>query len=210
MPVQHLKDLWKGLEHSPVIGSLVANAHLDEYVESASRVAIVANVAIRDLPDVIETLSANGKFVLVNIDSCPGLGQDKGGLDYVQALGTPGIISTRVSLVQRANALGMVTIQKVFITDRSNLPRSMKSVELSKPTLVELMPWPVIPFIERTELNSLKPFVAAGFVKRPEDVIRALAMGASAVATSDPKLWAMTYTDFKTRADELRAARGPN
>lgn len=204
MSLERLEFLRDGLEHSPVIGSLTTNTKFDDYLASESRVCVVANVAIRELPRVVAALESAAKFVFVNIDSCPGLGQDKGGIDYVQSLEVPGIVSTHLSLVQRANALGMVTIQKVFVTDRSNLPRSLRSVEISKPRMIELMPWPVIHFIQPAQLERLHPFIAAGFVRNPTDVVAALSLGAQAVGTSEHRLWAMTGSDFKKIAQQNR------
>lgn len=194
--VRSLEQLKSGLAESPVIASLVGGANYAEYLASTAKVCVVANVAIGDLSAVVRALAREGKFVFVNVDSCPGLGQDKGGLEYVQSMNVPGIISTRTALVQRAKALGMVTIQKVFVTDRSNLPRSLKSVESSRPHMVELMPWPVVPFIEQADLRKLSPFVAAGFVTSPTDVAMAINRGAVAVGTSDRGLWAMGRSDF--------------
>jgi glycerol uptake operon antiterminator len=180
------------LYRHPVIASLYGTESLSRFLAGACPVGIIAKVALPDMENLVSAVSAAGKFVFVNIDNCDGLAQDRGGVEYLRKIGTPGLITTRATLVQRANALGMVTMQKVFVTDRSNLPRSTNAVQQSKPHLVQLMPWAVIPALAAADLAELSPFVAAGFVKSQGDVVAALKAGAKAVSTSDFELWNTT------------------
>lgn len=199
---RNLTLLQGALAVSPVLGSIVGPERVEAFLAARSRVAVLAAVDLKDLEQVTGRLADGGKFVFVNIDSCRGLAQDKGGIEYLRALGVPGIVSTRTSLAEKAKPLGQIAMQKVFVTDRSNLPRSVVSTAMSKPDLLELMPWPVLPRIEAGVRKELSPFVAAGFVQRPEDVAAALTLGASAVATSDPELWALSRERIRALSGE--------
>lgn len=176
----------------PVMASLYGVDALAQFLAGPCPVGIVANVALPDMENVVSRAAAAGKFIFVNIDNCDGLAQDRGGVEYLRKIGTPGLITTRTALIQRANALGMVTMQKVFVTDRSTLPRSVNAVQQSKPHLTQLMPWPVISSIPANELTQLSPYVAAGFITTTEDVVAAIKGGAKAVSSSDVALWNTT------------------
>ncbi|MET0853762.1 MAG: glycerol-3-phosphate responsive antiterminator [Microterricola sp.] len=186
------RSLDEKLYRHPVMASLYGTDALAEFLAGPCPVGIVANVALPDMETVVTRAAAAGKFVFVNIDNCDGLAQDRGGVEYLRKIGTPGLITTRTALIQRANALGMVTMQKVFVTDRSTLPRSVNAVQQSKPHLMQLMPWPVISSIASGELAKLSPYVAAGFVTSTDDVVAAIKGGAKAVSTSDVALWNTT------------------
>lgn len=182
-------DLDLRLTRNPVIASVFGVEAIPGFIASGCQVCILANVALHELAGLLEALSDAGKYTFVNLDACSGLGHDRGGVEYLKQIGAEGIISTKTALIQRANTLGMVTMQKVFVTDRSNLPRNTMAIEQSKPHLVQVMPWPVISHLAEGERRSLAPFIAAGFIRTGADVARALREGAKGVSTSDTDLW---------------------
>ncbi|USE77913.1 glycerol-3-phosphate responsive antiterminator [Cupriavidus gilardii] len=183
------KSLGARLMRHPVIATLYGVEQVGAFVDSAAEVSIVANVELRKLQPVIATLTQAGKYVIVNIDSCEGLSQDKGGVDYLADIGVASLVSTRVATIQRANRAGMVTMQKVFVTDRSTWPRSVKALEQSDPNLVQIMPAPMLAHLPEADRKELPPIVTSGFVCNQDDIRGALAHGAVAVSTSDRKLW---------------------
>lgn len=183
------RSLGARLTRHPVIGTLYGVDQIDAIFESVAEVCIVANVELRKLQPVIATLANAGKYVIVNIDSCEGLSQDKGGVEYLADIGVTSLVSTRVATIQRANRAGMVTMQKVFVTDRSTWPRSVKALEQSDPNLVQLMPAPMLSHLPEADRRALPPIVTSGFVCNRDDIRSALAHGAVAVSTSDRKLW---------------------
>ncbi|MFS8934207.1 glycerol-3-phosphate responsive antiterminator [Cupriavidus taiwanensis] len=185
------RSLGARLTRHPVIGTLYGVDQIDAILESVAEVCIVANVELRKLQRVIATLAGAGKYVIVNIDSCEGLSQDKGGVEYLADIGVTSLVSTRVATIQRANRAGMVTMQKVFVTDRSTWPRSVKALEQSDPNLVQLMPAPMLSHLPQADRKALPPIVTSGFVCNCADIRDALAHGAVAVSTSDRKLWSL-------------------
>ncbi|WP_427306724.1 glycerol-3-phosphate responsive antiterminator [Cupriavidus sp. H39] len=185
------------LARHPVIGTLYGVEQIGAVLESVAEVCIVANVELRKLQPVIATLASADKYVIVNIDSCEGLSQDKGGVEYLADIGVTSLVSTRVATIQRANRAGMVTMQKVFVTDRSTWPRSVKALEQSDPNLVQLMPAPMLSHLPQADRKALPPIVTSGFVCNREDIRGALAHGAVAVSTSDRKLWSLDAKALK-------------
>ncbi|MBN9748152.1 MULTISPECIES: glycerol-3-phosphate responsive antiterminator [Amycolatopsis] len=185
-------------EDVPVCASVVGVAKVPDFVAAASRVGILASVPVGQLPKIVAALAGRDKLVFVNIDSCPGLATDRAGVDFLQEIGAAGVVSTRVAPIERARALSMLTMHKVFVTDRSNLNRSLEAVKRSGPDLVELMPAPIIPWMSESAREVMSPFVAAGFVTDRDGVAHSLAMGAAAAASSDPGLWSLTRSRLRT------------
>ncbi|MCM3448649.1 glycerol-3-phosphate responsive antiterminator, partial [Bacillus velezensis] len=107
------KSLGARLARHPVIATLYGVEQADSFVDSAAEVGIVATVDLRRLQAVVAALARAGKFVIVNIDSCDGLSQDKGGVEYLADIGVASVVSTRVATIQRANRAGLITMQKV-------------------------------------------------------------------------------------------------
>jgi glycerol uptake operon antiterminator len=192
------RSLGARLARHPIIATLYGAEQIDAFIDSASEIAIVANVELRKLHAVVATITRADKIVIVNIDSCDGISPDKGGVDYLAEIGATSLVSTRVATIQRANRAGLLTMQKVFVTDRSTWPRSVKALEQSDPNLVQLMPAPMLSHIAIKERNALPPIVASGFVSTPNDVRSALAAGAVAVSTSDAAMWSVDGQALKS------------
>lgn len=184
-----IKNLGVLLARQPVIMAIYGIEQLKTALSSKAEVCIIANIDLIKLQPVIELLSKAGKYVIVNIDSCNGLSQDKGGIDYVAETGAMGLLSTRLQTVQRAKKCGLITMQKIFVTDRSTWLRSLKAVEQSEPDYVQLMPTQMLPLLPQADRNVLPPIVASGFVCNEEHARTALLHGAIAVSSSDSALW---------------------
>ena len=184
-----IKNLGMLLARQPVIMAIYGIEQLKTALSSKAEVCIIANIDLIKLQPVIELLSKAGKYVIVNIDSCNGLSQDKGGIDYVAETGAMGLLSTRLQTVQRAKKCGLITMQKIFVTDRSTWLRSLKAVEQSEPDYVQLMPAQMLPLLPQADRNVLPPIVASGFVCNEEHARTALLHGAIAVSSSDSALW---------------------
>ncbi|MFB7496431.1 glycerol-3-phosphate responsive antiterminator [Streptomyces sp. NPDC056161] len=181
--------LTSSLAEVPVVASVVGTQLLRQFLTAPARMCIVASLAVGQLPQVVPALGRAGKTVFVNVDSSPGLAQDRGALEFIKDMGAHGVVSTRLSLIEKGRPLGLLTMMKVFVTDRSNLRRSTDAISRGAPDLVEVMPAPIIARMSTQAKLAMSPSVAAGFVETPADVALALALGSVAAATSDPRLW---------------------
>lgn len=182
------------LARHPVIMAIYGVEQLKVAIESEAKVCIIANIDLLKIQPVINLLTQADKFVIVNIDSCNGIQQDKSGIEYIAESGATGILSTRLQTIQRANRLELLTMQKIFVTDRSTWLRSLNAIEQSAPDYVQLMPAPMLPLLSQADKMKLPPTVASGFVSHANDVTYALANGAIAVSSSDCQLWGMALS----------------
>ncbi|WP_240197684.1 glycerol-3-phosphate responsive antiterminator [Nonomuraea lactucae] len=192
------RRLLAALADYPVMASLVSVAMADRFTTTSTPLGILASVPLGDLAATVQRTVAAGKIVFVNMDSTPGLGHDPGALTYLRDIGAIGICSTRAAIVERAGGLGLLSMQKVFVTDRSNLRRSLQAVARSHPDVVQLMPAVVLRYMEQQARELGVPYLAAGFVQDEADVAEALQHGAAGVCTSDEKLWELRRSSLHT------------
>lgn len=190
------------LLRTPVMATLYGVDNLDAFLESRAEVGIVANIALRHVAQVLLELKRSDKLIVLNIDSCEGLSQDKGAIEFLAEIGISVLLSTRVPTIQKAAQCGLLTMQKVFVTDRSTWPRSLKAVSQSAPNLVQLMPSPMLDYISVEDKRKLPPIVASGFICNEADVEAALSRGAIAVSSSNKTLWNFTRSKTLARAGQ--------
>lgn len=181
--------LERTLRDNPVIGTLFGEADLDQFCAGPTRFSFVANLSLARVSAVFERLSSTTTLPMLNVDSVQGLTANADGLEYLKGVGVPGIVSTHSQAVSRAADLGLLAVQKVFVTDRSNLRRAAATVKSSHAHFVQLMPWPVVPHLSPEFLRALGPFIVAGFVNTEDDIHAALRLGALAVSSSQKELW---------------------
>src|SRR5688500_5114696 len=81
----------------PVIASIIGPQRLHNFLGAPASVCILASIPVGQLPRLVPLLGNAGKTVFVNVDSCPGLAQDKGALEFLKAMGAHGMVSTRLS-----------------------------------------------------------------------------------------------------------------
>jgi len=186
----HRRSLFSRLlRDRPVIASLFTPDDIDAFAESDARVCILANAELRSLEATVARLRELGRFIFVNLDSIAGLASDAGGIDFLASVGVDGTVTTRGTIISRVQARQMVAAQKLFVTDRLNLPRATQAVTSAQPDYVQVMPAPVLPFIRNEPVMTVSPVLAGGFISTSNDVLAALACGASGVSTSARPLW---------------------
>ncbi|WP_240372562.1 glycerol-3-phosphate responsive antiterminator [Brevibacterium zhoupengii] len=179
-----------GLSNYPVVPAILDDSKIGPFTESSAIVCILAQFSITDLESTLERIhDKSDQLVFVNIDSIIGLAQDRGGVDFLAKIGADGVVTTRGSLISRGAEAGLITVQKLFVTDRSNLHRAVSAVKGAKADLLQIMPSPVLPFVVDHPVMRLRPVIAGGFIRDQADTARALEHGAIAVSVSSPELW---------------------
>lgn len=189
-----------GLSRFPVVPAILDDPMVEPFTESSAIACILAQFSLTDLESTLERIHSQGdQLVIVNIDSIIGLAQDRGGIDYLAKIGADGVVTTRGSLISRGAEAGLVTIQKLFVTDRSNLHRAVSAVQGAKADLLQIMPSPVLPFVADHPIMRLRPVIAGGFIRDQADIDRALEHGAIAVSVSSPELWNANSSEGRRR-----------
>ncbi|HET8843866.1 MAG TPA: glycerol-3-phosphate responsive antiterminator [Ktedonobacteraceae bacterium] len=134
-----------------------------------------------------------GKHVVVHIDLMGGVGKDRAGIQYLRQIGIDAIITSRSQLVASGKAEGLVTIQRLLLTDDAALETGIRTIARSLPDLVEVLPGILFPEIAPTLQRSLPgPFIAGGFIRTFDDVARIRAAGSILSSSSARDLWQYT------------------
>ena len=129
----------------------------------------------------------------MHIDLVSGLSvKDEAAVDYVKRFTeADGIITTRSNISAHAREIGLNTVLRFFVID-SKAVNNIKRLanEHVQPDVIEIMPGVVSPDII-TEIDGLSrvPVLAGGLVRTREECMRALSAGATAVSTTNRKLW---------------------
>lgn len=145
---------------------------------------------ILNLKTMVEQVHQANKRVFIHVDFVHGLSTDAKGIQYMARMIEPdGIISTRGQVIQLANRVELLTVQRLFLIDSNALASGLKSVLASMPDAVEAMPG-LMPRVIRELVCSLHvPIVSGGLFKTKSDLCEAFKAGAQAVSTSSPNLW---------------------
>ncbi len=186
MNVEQLKE---AMADHPIAAVIYGPESLPVFLQADARVCFLANLELRRVPAVVRAIREHRRHVIVNVDAISGLAQDRAGVEFLKDVGVTAVVTTRGSLVPRIRSLGLMAMQKVFITDRSNLPRTIESVQNAQPDAVQLMPAPILAHIDPDVRRLFEPFITGGFVVDAAAVRSARRHGAIGVTTQTTALW---------------------
>ncbi|SDW71757.1 glycerol-3-phosphate responsive antiterminator [Paenibacillus sp. CF384] len=128
--------------------------------------------------------------VFLHLEKIGGLSTDNYGLDYLAKVIKPtGIISTKTNVVKTAKKMGLLTIQRFFLVDSEGLDNIAKSLALSEPDIVEVMPARIPDIFDKVKAFTSLPIITGGLLYEPEQAESCLRHGAAAISTSKPELW---------------------
>ncbi len=177
-----------------LIPALRRPEELDAALASGLPMVMLLKGDIFDVAQVTERANAAGVQVIIHIDLIDGIGRDRPGLRYLQQhMGVNGVVSTRSNLLKEAQALGMLTILRLFVLDSAAYSTGINLLHTVQPDAVEMLPGVVLPHIAKEAARDIhRPIIAGGIIKTEQDIRAILQAGATAISTSQQKLW-----DFK-------------
>ncbi len=131
-----------------------------------------------------------GKGVVVHLDLMDGIGKDRAGIQFLRQMQVDGIITSRSQLVTSGKAEGLITIQRLLLTDDAGLDTAVRTIARAAPDMVEVLPGVVFPEIAPVLQPLLPgPFIAGGFIRTAQDVARVRAAGGILSSSSTYELW---------------------
>lgn len=192
------KALLEALRTHPVIAAARDEKAFRQAISSPVQVIFLLATSIDRLPALAAEARDVGKLLFIHMDFVAGLAKDEAGLEYLVQVGHPvGVITTRSHLVNLAQRLGLIPVQRIFLVDSLSLQTGLESARSSKAEVVEVMPG-VIPKAV-TDAQAHLPqtlIIAGGLVRSTRQVAKALAAGAAAVSTSNLALWTALPSEF--------------
>lgn len=185
-----MTQLWRWLATSPVIALVRSGDAAREALNAPARCVFLATGDIADVGTYISRFHSQEKVVFLHTDLIAGLESDQAAVHFIaRRLRPDGILTTHSQLVRAAHKEGLLTVQSLFLLDSLAVKSGLNAVLKSRPTAVQVLPG-ILPRVIR-ELKSMcsLPIIAGGLIRSQPDVEEALAAGAIACATGEPRLW---------------------
>ena len=130
------------------------------------------------IKEISEKIEASGKVGFVHLGLVKGLSDDEVGLRYLKEnTSFSGIISTKWPQLVRAQALGFMTVYRIFMVD-SLAFNSLKKAQN-----------PSGKIIQSVKEQIKRPLIVSGLITDKEDVINALKYGAIAISSTNKNVW---------------------
>ncbi|MCY8976305.1 glycerol-3-phosphate responsive antiterminator [Bacillus atrophaeus] len=187
--------------NQPILPAIRNMKQFDEFLNSSFTYGVILDIHLGQLKGVIKEAQKHGKKMMVHVDLIHGIKHDEYGAEFIcQEMKPAGIISTRSNVIVKAKQKKIYAIQRLFLLDTSAMEKSMEFVGKHKPDFIEVLPGIVPSLIKEIKEKTGIPIFAGGFIRTEQDVEQALKAGATAVTTSDAKLW-KKYENFLTEND---------
>lgn len=182
------KDFKQAILENPVIIAIIDDKTFDLALRSNHKIVFLLDASVSNLREKVNMLISKSKIVFIHIDMIAGLTSTGAVVDFIADLfnGQVGIISTKQSLIKRANQRGLRSIYRVFMVD-SKSKRIFKDNLKSgiRPDAIEILP----AFVEKV-INELSNefqnliIIAGGLITEKKEAYNILNSGAKAISTS--------------------------
>lgn len=175
---------------SQIIASVKSEADLDIALKSNVNIVFLLTGNLLSAEHYITRLKEAGKHVFLHLDFIDGLSNSRSTVNFIAEAWKPkGIITTKGSMVKFAKEMGLMTIQRIFLLDRSALYKGIEMVKSCSPDAVEIMPGILPKIVDRLTIELPYPIIAGGLVSELQEVHDALKAGALAVSSGNPAMW---------------------
>ncbi|MGN0308099.1 MAG: glycerol-3-phosphate responsive antiterminator [Lachnospiraceae bacterium] len=181
------------LEVNPIIAAVKDMDSIEHCCEEEEiKVVFVLFGDVCSIKNIVKQIKDTGRMAVVHIDLIAGLSAKEIAVDFMKKeVNADGIISTKPTLIKRAMELEMYTVLRVFLIDSMVLENLKTQVYHIRPDFVEVLPG-IIPRVIKQVKRSIKsPIIAGGLISTKEDVMAALAAGATSVSTTSRAVWKM-------------------
>jgi len=178
------------LMDAPIIAAVKSDGELKKALDSECQVIFLLYGNVVNVDTLVQRIHDKNKACIVHIDLVEGLSSREVAVDGLVKLCRPdGIISTKASMIRRAQQLGLLAIQRVFLLDTMSLQNIQSQMDMNRPDFIEVLPG-VIPSVIREITGATDiPIIAGGLIRSKQDVIQALQADAVAVSTSCAAVW---------------------
>ena len=181
-------QLTDSLERTPVIAAVQENLW-KEALASPAEVIFHLNANLLTVTKRIEQAHEAGKSLFVHMDLAEGIGKDRVGVDFLASHGVDGIISTRGQIIRHAKEIGLITVQRFFALDSQSVNAIVGMANISKPSMIEIMPGVAYKVISSLKAEVNIPIIAGGLIETQAEISQVLNEGAYAVSTSKKDFW---------------------
>lgn len=185
-----MSSFFEKLSINPIVASINDLNKLDIALQSPVENIFLLTGNIFNLKEVSHRVLSKDKGLYICIDSIDGFSKDTWGLEYiVKNIGLSGIITRKNSLVKLSKDMGVFTIQRLYITDTTQLEDGLFSIKTNRPYAIEILPGIMPKIIKKIIKETKIPLIAGGLVNDEEDILMSMDCGAVAISTNNEKAW---------------------
>ena len=182
--------IYDRLSDNPIIAAIKDESDLEELLDSDIEVIFVLQSSLLTIKEISEKIEASGKVGFVHLGLVKGLSDDEVGLRYLKEnTSFSGIISTKWPQLVRAQALGFMTVYRIFMVDSLAFNSLKKAQNPKMPEFIEILPNDTGKIIQSVKEQIKRPLIVSGLITDKEDVINALKYGAIAISSTNKNVW---------------------
>ena len=183
-------SIYDKLSNNPIIAAIKDEKDLEAVLESDVEVIFVLQSSLLTIKEVSKKIEQSGKVGFVHMGLVKGLSDDEVGLRYLKEnTSFLGIISTKWPQLVRAQALGFMTVYRIFMVDSLAFNSLKKAQNPKFPDFIEILPNASGKIIKSVNEQIKRPLIVSGLITDKEDVINALKHGAIAISSTNKKVW---------------------
>jgi glycerol uptake operon antiterminator len=166
--------IYDRLSDNPIIAAIKDESDLEELLDSDIEVIFVLQSSLLTIKEISEKIEASGKV----------------GFRYLKEnTSFSGIISTKWPQLVRAQALGFMTVYRIFMVDSLAFNSLKKAQNPKFPDFIEILPNASGKIIQSVKEQIKRPLIVSGLITDKEDVINALKYGAIAISSTNKNVW---------------------
>jgi glycerol uptake operon antiterminator len=184
------KTFYDILCDTPIIAAVKDESDLEEFLKTDIKIVFVLYGDLCSIGGIIDRIKEADKIAMVHIDLIVGLSQKEVAVDYIKEnTKADGIISTKLSIINRATKLGMHTVYRIFVIDSMALKTLKNQERLIKADLLEILPGAMPQVVKKVTSLTKVPIIAGGLITCKKEVIESLEAGATSISTSNHEVW---------------------
>ncbi len=190
------REFVEAIEAAPIVAAVKDASELDKCLQSDVDAVFILYGDICNIADIVARIKDAGKIAMVHMDLVTGFSSKDISTDFIRKYTrADGIITTKGNLIPHAKEIGLATVLRYFVLDSmalDNIERQSRQSLESQPDMIEILPGIIVPkMIRKICSMSRVPVICGGLIQEKEDVMNALASGATAISTTSSDVWFM-------------------
>lgn len=190
------REFVETIEAAPIVAAVKDDTGLEMCLKSDVDAVFILYGDICTIADIVARIKDSGKVAMVHMDLITGLSSRDISTDFIRKYTrADGIITTKANLITHAKEIGLATVLRHFVLDSMaliNIERQSHQSRESQPDMIEILPGIIVPkMIRKICSMSRVPVICGGLIQEKEDVMNALASGATAISTTSSAVWFM-------------------
>jgi glycerol uptake operon antiterminator len=176
---------------TPIIPAIRKVEFLDQAIAAHGKIIYLLTGDPENCESMFHKILAADKLPIVNLDLLNDFSRDRYAVNYLKRAGARGIISTHLDPLRHALSIDMYAIQRTFLLDSGAMDTITNQLKNSPVDALEVLPALAAPkILERVRAVSPElPVVGGGLIQNMKEVEELLALGLSAVSSSNPQMW---------------------